>query len=129
MDNLVPASKISDMATGWICGQTARDFVKTKTAVSYTHLDVYKRQGLYVPNSQFRETSKDVASGAMSGNMNMSMGSTGNSLAPVSYTHLDVYKRQVQTEKETLSTNKSIRPITKRQMDIWICLLYTSRCV
>ena len=31
MDNLVPASKISDMPTGWICGQTARDFVKTKT--------------------------------------------------------------------------------------------------
>lgn len=31
LDNLVPASKISDMPTGWICGQTARDFVKTKT--------------------------------------------------------------------------------------------------
>lgn len=31
MDNLVPASKISDMPTGWICGQTARDFVATKT--------------------------------------------------------------------------------------------------
>ena len=31
MDSLVPASKISDMPTGWICGQTARDFVKTKT--------------------------------------------------------------------------------------------------
>ena len=31
MDNLVPPSKISDMPTGWICGQTARDFVKTKT--------------------------------------------------------------------------------------------------
>jgi hypothetical protein len=30
MDNLVPASKISDLPTGWICGQTARDFVKTK---------------------------------------------------------------------------------------------------
>lgn len=30
MDNLVPASKISDMATGWICGQVARDFTKTK---------------------------------------------------------------------------------------------------
>ena len=30
LDNLVPASKISDMATGWICGQTARDFVKTE---------------------------------------------------------------------------------------------------
>ena len=30
MDSLVPASKISDMPTGWICGQTARDFVATK---------------------------------------------------------------------------------------------------
>ncbi len=33
MDSLVPASKISDMPTGWICGQTARDFMKTKTGV------------------------------------------------------------------------------------------------
>ena len=31
MDNLVPASKISDMPTGWIAGQVARDFVVTKT--------------------------------------------------------------------------------------------------
>lgn len=31
MDSLVPASKISDLPTGWICGQVARDFVKTKT--------------------------------------------------------------------------------------------------
>ena len=30
MDSLVPASKISDMPTGWICGQTARDFIKTE---------------------------------------------------------------------------------------------------
>ena len=30
MDNLIPASKISDMSTGWLCGQTARDFVKTR---------------------------------------------------------------------------------------------------
>lgn len=30
MDNLVPASKISDMPTGWICGQVARDFIKTR---------------------------------------------------------------------------------------------------
>ena len=33
MDSLVPASKISDMPTGWICGQTARDFVQTKVGV------------------------------------------------------------------------------------------------
>lgn len=31
LDNLVPASKISDMPTGWICGQVARDFRVTKT--------------------------------------------------------------------------------------------------
>jgi len=31
LDSLVPASKISDMPTGWICGQVARDFVVTKT--------------------------------------------------------------------------------------------------
>ena len=31
MDLLVPGSKIADMPTGWICGQTARDIVKTKT--------------------------------------------------------------------------------------------------
>ena len=32
-------------------------------------------------NSQFRETSKDVASGAVSGNLNMNTGSYGNSLS------------------------------------------------
>ena len=31
MDNLVQGSKIADMATGWLCGQTARDFSPTKT--------------------------------------------------------------------------------------------------
>ena len=31
LDSLVPGSKNADMPTGWICGQTARDFVKTKT--------------------------------------------------------------------------------------------------
>lgn len=34
-----------------------------------------------MPNSSFRETSKDVASGAVSGNMNMNTGTTGSSLA------------------------------------------------
>ena len=36
MDNLVPASKIADMPTGWICGQTARDFVQTKVGTGDT---------------------------------------------------------------------------------------------
>jgi hypothetical protein len=30
MDNLIPASKIADMATGWLAGQAARDFTPTK---------------------------------------------------------------------------------------------------
>mgnify|MGYP000757747991 FL=1 len=37
-------------------------------------------EGLYVPNSQFRETSKDVASGAVTGNISMNTTSSGNSL-------------------------------------------------
>ena len=35
MDNLVPASKISDMSTGWLCGQVARDFSPTATSSSF----------------------------------------------------------------------------------------------
>ncbi len=37
-------------------------------------------EGLYVPSSSFRETSQDVASGAMSGSMNMGTTTSGNSL-------------------------------------------------
>lgn len=33
LDSLVPGSKIADMATGWICGQTARDYTDTKTGI------------------------------------------------------------------------------------------------
>ena len=49
--------------------------------VSLSLYDTDGMEGLYVPNSQFRETSKDVASGAMSGNMSMNTGTYGNSLA------------------------------------------------
>ncbi len=38
-------------------------------------------EGLYVPASSFRETSKDVASGAMNSNMNMGTTTSGNSLS------------------------------------------------
>lgn len=43
MDNLIPASKISDMFTGWLCGQTARDFVVTKTGMNGS-LDIQKAE-------------------------------------------------------------------------------------
>lgn len=49
--------------------------------VSLSIYDTDGLEGLYVPNSQFRETSKDVASGAMSGSMSMNTGSYGNSFA------------------------------------------------
>lgn len=38
-------------------------------------------EGLYVPSSQFRETTKDVASGAVSGNINMNTSGTGSSFS------------------------------------------------
>ncbi len=37
MDSLVPASKISDMSTGWLCGQVARDFSPTATNANLLH--------------------------------------------------------------------------------------------
>ena len=47
--------------------------------------------------------------------------------APVSYTHLDVYKRQI-----LVSSNLSLFLVATGFilfMQIWSCLLYTSRCV
>ena len=61
-------------------------------AVSYTHLDVYKRQinaSLY-RNKNIKNPSV-VALVGPSGS-----GKTALSDSPVSYTHLDVYKRQQQ---------------------------------
>ena len=49
--------------------------------VSLSLYDTDGLEGLYVPSSQFRETSKDVASGAVSGNMSMNTSGTGSSLS------------------------------------------------
>lgn len=49
--------------------------------VSLSIYDTDGLEGLYVPGSSFRETSKDVASGAMSGNMNMGTTTSNNSLS------------------------------------------------
>ena len=49
--------------------------------VNLSLYDTDGMEGLYVPSSQFRETTKDVASGAVSGNMNMGTNGTGNSLS------------------------------------------------
>lgn len=49
--------------------------------VSLSIYDTDGLEGLYVPSSSFRETSKEVASSAMSGNISMNQGSYENSLA------------------------------------------------
>lgn len=49
--------------------------------VSLSIYDTDGLEGLYVPGSAFRETTKDVASGAMSGNMNMGTTTSNNSLS------------------------------------------------
>ncbi len=48
--------------------------------VSLSLYDTDGLEGLYVPSSSFRETAKDVASGAFNSNMNMNTGGNGNSL-------------------------------------------------
>lgn len=44
-------------------------------------LSLYDTDGLYVPGSQFRETTKDVASGAMQSNMNIDQSGANNSFS------------------------------------------------
>ena len=49
--------------------------------ISLSIYDTDGLEGLYVPSSSFRETTKDIASGAMGGNMNMGTASNDNSLS------------------------------------------------
>ena len=63
--------------------------------VSYTHLDVYKRQVPYCPKcQQYRFPMYNVA-------VSMIVVDEETGKIPVSYTHLDVYKRQ-ELRDETL---------------------------
>ena len=96
---------------------------KDISPVSYTHLDVYKRQGERMPAEGAEKTSTVLGSGAMYPEVEQAIlgmqpgeektvdvtlpadwhmpqfaGKTVTStFKPVSYTHLDVYKRQVWT--------------------------------
>ena len=101
------------------------------TPVSYTHLDVYKRQVLDpVDPSQ-------TASGlALDMDLNLLMGKAVHldGYGPVSYTHLDVYKRQSQlsVEQQTLRLHPLVVDAFNGQVRAegsMACLLYTSRCV
>ena len=67
-------------------------------AVSYTHLDVYKRQGRGCP---LHRQGRHISRNTVAGRVELAVASephkvTARISVPVSYTHLDVYKRQGQ---------------------------------
>ncbi len=73
---------VSGFSSGRVKGNISSILVDDELVkVSLSLYDTDGMEGLYVPNSQFRETSKDVASGAMSGSMSINTGTYGNSLA------------------------------------------------
>ena len=68
-------------------------------AVSYTHLDVYKRQAYAsnLPDESYADVEGSYASNEIAINWSAALVALVSSLdaLTVSYTHLDVYKRQV----------------------------------
>lgn len=73
---------MSGFSSGRVKGSITSILIEDELVkVSLSLYDTDGMEGLYVPNSQFRETGKDVASGAVSGNLNMNTGSYDNSLS------------------------------------------------
>lgn len=73
---------MSGFSSGRVKGNISSILVDDELVkVSLSLYDTDGLEGLYVPNSQFRETGKDVASGAVTGNLNMNTGSYGNSFS------------------------------------------------
>ena len=73
---------VSGFSSGRVKGSINSILVNDELVkVNLSIYDTDGLEGLYVPQSQFRETSKDVASGAMSGNMSINTGGYNNSLA------------------------------------------------
>ena len=70
---------------------------RDKRAVSYTHLDVYKRQGLCRQTAVKEPVEAVWEWCAASSDLSCQLRQGGTSLLflAVSYTHLDVYKRQL----------------------------------
>ena len=109
----------------------------TSTPVSYTHLDVYKRQGIDGSTARhkstqqyYRDTQKLVDS----------LKAEVVDLQAVSYTHLDVYKRQGYTfaiaskPSTTEQAGQIEAPTIEEETEIkslpwWKSILYIIRCV
>ena len=77
-----------------VCGDETRS--AEGRAVSYTHLDVYKRQELYCTGSLnlFNHPTNVNLNSRVVCFVLKGMGENLRKIATVSYTHLDVYKRQ-----------------------------------
>ena len=64
-------------------------------------------EGLYVPSSQFRETTKDVASGAVTGNVDMNTTNTGSSFSQWGMqTMQNAYKKTTNAIGKAIKKNK-----------------------
>ena len=97
-------------------------------AVSYTHLDVYKRQvqdlGHFLLLYEIHLPDRTC----------QIFWILHHPLFPVSYTHLDVYKRQAYTRwcddnaQKPMSANRVSSELAQNER-LYNCLLYTSRCV
>lgn len=75
--------------------------------VSLSLYDTDGLEGLYVPSSSFRETAKDVASGAFSSNMNMNTGNNGNSLTQWGMQAIqDAYQKTSNAISKNIKKNK-----------------------
>lgn len=75
--------------------------------VSLSLYDTDGLEGLYVPSSSFRETAKDVASGAFSSNMNMNIGNNGNSLTQWGMQAIqDAYQKTSNAISKNIKKNK-----------------------
>lgn len=72
--------------------------------VSLSVYDTDGLEGLYVPGSSFRETTKDVASGALGGNMSLTNGTSGNS-----FTQWGMQAIQNAYQKTSNALSKAVR--------------------
>ena len=115
-------------------------------AVSYTHLDVYKRQNHELEDFKQKKQEerteayerRDAAALRDAKRGHKARIGYARIVLAVSYTHLDVYKRQALNgmEAHLKKLTQEISEIEKQQENTrqelekpFACLLYTSRCV
>lgn len=76
--------------------------------VSLSLYDTDGLEGLYVPGSAFRETTQDITSGALSGNMSMTNGTTGNSFTQWGMQAIqNAYQRTSNALSKAVKKNKA----------------------